>query len=244
MKHKHILSLGAILFVCIVLSCSLISKKLGQKKNQKEQINQLAEFLPVRPNVRYAYRVRFGERSLVRVLQWQGTAVHNGKTVHFFTDGKGFTKAYEFTEDAVLLRGISLENQITPYYYEGHNPCLKMPLVAGNKWSIDAVMKTPITKIHQTGMARILRLERCRVEAGEFDTVKVLFNVTSKYSVPQTGEESFIIAQYILWYGKGVGLLRQEGTALIEKENRTIELKQELIKFEPHKPQTSSSKNF
>jgi len=216
-----------------------LSRKPAEQKNPKGKISPLAQYLSVRPNARYTYRVKFGGRTIKRILQWSGTATHNGKTVYFLTDGKGFTKAYEFTDDAVFLRGMSIENQLTPYYYKGHNPCLKMPLIAGNKWSIDAVMHTPTTNIHQTGTARILRLGKCKVEAGEFYAVKVLFVITTEYNVPQTGENSFITAQYIVWYGKGVGLLRQEGTALIAKENHTIELNQELVKCEPEKSQTS-----
>ena len=75
-------------------------------------------------------------------------------------------------------------------------------------------------------------MEPCEVEAGTFDTVKVLFNVTSEYEVKNTGEKSVVTAQFTVWYGKGVGLLRQLGTALIEKEDRVINLSQELIKFE------------
>ena len=219
----------ALLFSIVASSCSVFSPA---KKGDLESDNPLIEYFPVDPGRRYTYRVHLDEQVIERVLEWKGKEKVKGETVYLFTDGKGFTKAYAITADAVLLKGITLEDHLKPTYYEGENPCLKLPLEVGNQWRIDTLMDTESTSIHQRGWARIVKKGRFGTEAGIFDTIKALFNITSEYKIKSTGDKSVITAQFTVWYGKGVGLLRQYGTALSVKENQVINLHQELIKYE------------
>lgn len=219
-----------ILMMCVVASsCSIFS---SAEKGGLAAENPLAEFFPVQGGFRYTYRVHLDEEVIERVLEWKSRDKVKGATVYFFTDGKGFTKAYEITPEAVYLKGITLENQLKPNYYKGENPCLKMPLEVGNHWRVDARMDTKSATIQQEGWGRIVKIDQLRTEAGSFESIKVLFNITSEHQIKKTGEKAIITAQFTVWYGKGVGLLRQYGTALSVKENQVINLHQELIKYE------------
>jgi len=230
-KYQKIVIFMMLLGYAGLCSCSLF------RSHPQESLEQspLREFFPIQPEALYTYQVNMDNQNVERLLKWEGTENKGGSTVYFFTDGKGFTKAYEFTPEAVLLKGISLMDESQPLYYKGENPCLKLPLSIGNEWTIDATVKTQTTTIHQTGWARIVRREKCEVKAGIFDSVKVLFNVTSDYHVASTDEKSLVTSQFALWYGKDVGLLKQQGSAFLEKENRVLNLYQELIKYERRK---------
>jgi len=225
---KSLIFLLVIPVAFILSSCSLYS---GEPFEVKE--SPLYEYFPMPGETTYTYRVIMDEKPIERELKWEGTDEPGGQTVHFFTDGKNFTKAYELTEDAVLLRGISLLNQGKVTYYKGDNPCLKLPLEPGAAWSVNAALETETTLIRQTGTAEIVKMGKHEVGAGTFDSIKVFFNVSSEYQVLRTGEKSVVTAQFFVWYGKGVGLIRQLGTALVEKENRVIQLKQELVQIDP-----------
>ncbi|MBN1900447.1 hypothetical protein JW926_03875 [Candidatus Sumerlaeota bacterium] len=193
------------------------------------ETSPLMEYFPVNPQVSYVYKVDLEDQSHERTLKWRPAGEKRESPIYALTDGKDFTKVYEFSADSVTLRGITLFEEVTPQLYQGVNPCLRLPLKVGNKWEIDALLKTPATVIHQTGWGRIVRNEKIEVQAGTFDAIKVLFNVTSEYRVKNTDEKSYVTAQFAIWYGKGVGMALQKGAAFIEKESRTVTLNQELI---------------
>lgn len=219
------------LALIIILIFSGSCSRIPQTEFSMET-NPLVEYFPVNPQAVYVYKVDLDEQSHERTLKWQKAGEKEGPYTYIFTDGKGFTKVYEFSADSITLRGISLLEEESPQLYRGTNPCLKLPLNVGNQWEIDALLKTPTTIIHQTGWGRIVRIEQIETKAGTFDAIKVLFNVTSEYQVKNTDEESIVIAQFAVWYGKGAGLILQEGTAFIEKESRVVKLNQELVKYE------------
>jgi len=216
--------IAAIFLLC---SCALI-----HRRNPAESELSVSEYFPHDAGAKYTYRIIIDKQSMERTFQWKGAEEVNGKKVYIFTDGRGYTKGYELTSDAVHLRGISLENQMNPSWYVGDNACLKSPIIVGNEWTINANVETDRTKIRQSGRGEIIQLEKCNVPAGSFDAVKVLYNITSEYLVKKTGEKSVVLAQYVIWYGKGVGMLKQIGTSLVEKEDRIVYLEQELLKYE------------
>jgi hypothetical protein len=216
----------SILCIQVLASCSLLIKK---ENNQKK--NPIEEYMPVRSKKKFKYLVIMEKREIERVFQWKEGDEVDGLKTYSFTDGKGYTKSYAFTGDALLLKGISFRNSLEPDYYKGQNPCLKMPLEIGTNWEINAVIKAGETRIHQTGRAEIVGIEEIEVKAGKFQAINVKYNIISEYKVKKTGEKSKIPAEYNVWYGKGAGLVKQRGTARIEKENRSIIINQELIEI-------------
>jgi hypothetical protein len=216
-----------VIILILISSCSRISQTEFSMES-----SPLVEYFPVNPQDTYVYQVDLDDQSHERTLKWQKAGEKEGPNTYIFTDGKDFTKVYEFGADSITLRGISLLEEENPQLYQGTNPCLKLPLNVGNQWEIDATLKTSTTVIHQTGWGRIVRIEKIAVKAGTFDAIKVLFNVTSEYQVKNTDERSIVIAQFAVWYGKGVGTALQGGTAFIEKESRAVKLNQELVKYE------------
>jgi hypothetical protein len=230
MNLKKVLCGFSVLVMIPVLfcSCSRISKE-----EFSMETSPLAEYFPVNLKAAYVYQVDLEDQSHERTLKWRKAGEKEGPNTYIFSDGKDFMKVYEFGVDSVTLRGISLLEEESPQWYQGTNPSLKLPLKEGNQWDIDAVLKTSTTVIHQTGWGRIVRLEKIEVKGGTFDAVKVLFNVTSEYQVKNTDERSLVIAQFAIWYGKGVGMILQKGSAFIEKESRTVNLNQELVEYDP-----------
>ena len=226
-KQHYSVACAMIVAMFLLCSCALIHRR--KPAGPELSVN---EYFPHNAGAKYTYRIIIDKQSTERTFQWKGADEVNGKKVYIFTDGRGYTKGYELTPDAVHLRGISLENQTKPSWYRGDNVSLKSPIAVGNEWTINASVETDRTKIHQSGRGKIVRLEKCDVAAGSFDAVKVLYNITSEYFVKETGEKSAVLAQYIIWYGKGVGPLKQIGTSLVEKEDHIVYLEQELIKYE------------
>ena len=102
MKYSKI-----VLFMMILgwgmCSCSLFRSEPPESVEN----SPLWEYFPIQPDALYTYQVNMDNQNVERALKWQGAENKGGAAVYFFTDGKGFTKAYEFTPEAVLLKGIS-----------------------------------------------------------------------------------------------------------------------------------------
>lgn len=229
MPEKRILfiRIAATLTLGLLCSCSLL---IVRPFNPND--SAISRYFPFNRNARLTYRIALDDKVVERTFQWKGADEAFGKKVHVLTDSKGAIKAYQWTPQEVHLRGISVQNQMNLTYYKGDNACLAAPIFEGREWRIRAAMETETTKIRQTGTARIVKLDKCQVEAGEYDAVKVLYDITAEYQVKKTGEKSAVLAQYVIWYGEGIGPIKQMGTSFIEKENRVIRLEQELIKYE------------
>jgi len=146
MKYQYIVFSLVCLMALNVCSCSLL-----KKPKTVEAPGELEEYFPVNPKTKYTYRVELDNHSVNRILQWQKNPDEKDPNLYFLTDGKDFTKAYEITRDAVLLKGLSLIEDKEPQFYKGANPCLKIPVTVGNQWLIDAILKTETTIIRQTG---------------------------------------------------------------------------------------------
>jgi len=226
-KRFFLICIAAAFLAGMLCSCSLFVVRPFNPND-----SAVSRYFPHNRNARFTYRITLDDKVTERVFQWKGADEAFGKKVHILTDSKGAIKAYQWTPREVHLRGISIQNQMKPTYYKGDNACLAAPLIEGHGWRIRAFMETETTKIRQTGMARVEKVGKCRVEAGEFDAVKIFYDITAEYQVKKTGEKSSVLAQYSIWYGEGIGALKQTGTSFIEKENRVIHLEQELIKFE------------
>ena len=190
----------------------------------------LKSYFPVDSKDEYVYRFRMNGRDIERTLYWREEE-RKGKPVYFLTDGKGYIKAYRFTSEGVQLAGMSVVRRSEPFYYSGDNTCLKAPPEPGTSWKINASLETEGARIKQTGEGRILGNERCEIEAGEFDALKILYTLTTEYTVIKTGEHSIITSQYAMWYGRELGLLKQSGSAYIEEEDKIVELERELIEI-------------
>lgn len=226
MKNKIFRAFFILFTVMILSSCTIISKRPASIPDQS-----LRQYFPTKPGKEYQYKVTLGDQTITRKMTWSTSENPDERNLHYFSDGKGYTKVYSINSDSVELEGISVLNHGEPSFYKGSNPCLVTPLKVGNSWKIDAVLKTAGTRIHQTGYARIIGIETLEVEAGVFKSLKILFDVKSRYKVPETGEDSIIPAQYMVWYGENAGLIRQSGTAMVTGENKSVPLELELVKI-------------
>ncbi len=216
--------IALLLFSMLLCGCRTIHKKPASISPEV-----FHEYFPVDEKSIWTYRIHMDDQTIERVMRWEGEDKTNKHWVRFLTDDKGYRKAYEITPESVTLRGISVLNEPEILYYKGENPCLRSPLVVGSTWDIDATLSTPGTLIAQKGFARVLEIGTCGVEAGEFPAVKILFNITSDYHIRETGKQSTVSAQYVVWYGRGAGLLKQYGTALIAEKPNFTRIDLELV---------------
>ena len=212
----------------------LVSYKVGGKdsnklieasiKSKKTANKELLEYFPVKIGSRWLYRDTTtmhdgSEMNQEELYEVTGTEMFEGK--EYIVLFRLLRKQPMFaSKDMYLIerdKVYSLGSKDRMMGKKDPTLLLEFPLKAGKKWETeDEFRKSTLTVTGE---------EEVEVPAGKFKAWKIKGVYTTKKDVKQTSES-------ILWYAKGVGIVRVFSTARAKIDDKVLNIKSDMVLME------------